>query len=181
MAQVIAVVIILIIAKLVVDFLKEQFSFKSNKSKSGDIIDISDAWVDTSTLPYKQKDQILNLKELSFYNSLAEILTGRNYILCPRMQMSELLSVTESPKQQEYMQRLKERTLDLVVLEASTFKPLLVFTLEETEPGRTRQLSNRFTAKAMQVAGLPLMTINLNQCPKPQYLVQELRKHGLNI
>lgn len=181
MVQIIAVVIILIIAKLVVDFLKEQFSFKSSKSKPGDVIDISDAWVDTSTLPYKQKGQILNRKELSFYHTLAEILTDKNYILCPRIQMSELLSVTESPKQQEYVQRLKERTFDLVVFEASSFKPALVFNLEETEPGRSRQLSNRFTAKALEVAGLPLMIINLNQCPKPQYLVQELRKHGLNI
>jgi len=181
MAQIIGLVIILIIAKLIVDFVKEQFSFKRSKNKPGDVIDISDAWVDTSTLPYKKKDQLINLKALKFYNSLDEILTGKNYIICPRIQMSELLSVTESPKQQEYVQRLKERTLDLVVLEASSFKPVLVFNLEETEPSKNRQLSNRFTTQALQVAGLPLITINLNQCTKPQYLVQEIRKYGLNI
>lgn len=183
MVQIIGLAIILLIAKLIVDFVKEQFSFKGSqtKSKSGDFIDISDAWVDTSVLPYIKKDRVLDLKALSFYNSLNELLIGKNYIICPRMQMSELLSVTESPKQQEYVQRLKERTLDLVVLEASTFKPVLVFNLEETEPGKNRQLSNHFTAKALQAAGLPLMTINLTQNLKPQYLVQELRKYGLNI
>lgn len=183
MAQFIAFVVFLIIAKLLVDFIKEKFSFavKNKNSKSGDVIDISDAWVDAGNLPYKRKEQVINSKERSFYQTLSEIFSGYNYVIFPHMQMSELISVTESPKHWEYLQRLKERTLDMVILEASSFKPVLVFNLQETEAGKSKQISNRFTTQALLVAGLPMISINLNQMPKPQELIKELRKHGLNI
>lgn len=184
MVQVIAFVIFLIIAKLIVDFIKDQFSFTAKDKKkepSGEVIDISDAWVDTSTLPYQKKEKVLNQKELSFYNLLAETVAGKDYIICPHMQMSELISVTESSKQLEYAQRLKERTLDLVLFEAGSFKPLLAFHLEASEPGKNKQISNRFTAKALQAAGLPMIGINLNQLPKPQHLLDELRKQNIDI
>lgn len=183
MGQFIAFIIILIIAKLIVDFAKEKLSvpFKNKSSQTGEVIDISDAWVDTSSLPYKKKEQLINEKERFFYRTLTELLAEKKYLVCPHLQMSELISVTESPKQPEYAQRLKDRTLDLVILDAGTFNPVLVINLEENEPGKNKQISNRFTAKALQAAGLPLMSINLNQAPKLQNLMQELRSHGLNI
>lgn len=181
MGQFIALVIIFIIAKLLIDFLKEQFTRKSTPNKSGEVIDISDAWVDTSKLPYQKKAQIMNTKEQAFYQLLAEILAHKDYIICPHIPMSELISVNESPNQQEYFQRLKDRTLDLAVLEVSSFKPVLAINLEEPEAKKKQQLSNNFTVKAMQAAGLPLLSINLDQFPRQQDLLLTLRKHGLNI
>lgn len=183
MGQFIAFIVILIIAKLMVDFFKEKITvpFQNKNSQTGEVIDISDAWVDTSSLPYKKKAQLINEKGRLFYRTLAEALEDSNYLICPHLQMSELITVIENPKQSEYAQRLKDRILDLVILEAATFKPVLVINLEESEPGKNRQISNRFTAKALQAADLPLMNINLNQMPKTNNLEQELRSHGLNI
>ncbi len=181
MGQFIAVIIILIIAKLIIDLIKPYFARKSTNNPYGEVIDISDAWVDTSSLPYQKKEQLMNPKDFAFYDILAEVLAGKDYIICPRLQMSELISVTETPNQHKYLQRLKERILDLVVLEVSSFKPVLVIILEEPEARRKQQLSNNFTVKALQAAGIPLLNINPKQFPQHQDLVLDLRKHGLNL
>ncbi len=181
MAQFIALIIIVILTKLVIDFIKEQFLQKGSKNNSGDVIDISDAWVDTSQLPYQKKDSVLNPSEISFYQLLEETLSGQDYIICPHIQMSELISVGESAYRHEYWQRLKERTLDIAILEAGSFKPVLVINLEEAETKKKQQLSNNFTTKALQVADIPILNMNPRQLPEQQQFLINLRKMGLKL
>lgn len=181
MAQLIALVIIFIISKLVIDTIREQIKPKKDPGKSGDIIDISDAWVDTSKLPYRRKDQVMNAKEQVFYQLLSDVLEDQGYIICPHIQMSELITVTANPNYQEYLQRLKDRTLDMAILEVDSFKPVLAINMEESEANIKHQLSNNFTLKALQAAGLPFLRINPELLPRKEELVIALRKHGLKI
>jgi len=181
MAQIIGLVIALIIAKLIVDQVKGQLNRSKAAPKTGDIIDISDSWVDTESLPYQKKVQVMTPKEIAFYHNLDESLTGSGYIIAPHLHMSELIGVTDSPRQQEYLQRLMERNLDLTILEALTFKPVLVINFAEGDVGRKQKLSNTFTSKAVKAAGLPQMDINLNNPPTGQDLLAELRKQGLKL
>lgn len=181
MVQFIALVIVFIISKLVIDAIKEQIKPKKNPGKSGDVIDISDAWVDTSKLPYQCRARVLSAKEQVFYQLLADILTDQGYIICPHIQMSELITVTASPNYQEYTQRLKDRTLDMAVLDSNNFKPVLAIYMEEPDAHIKNQLSNNFTIKALQAAGLPLLKINLDSIPRKEDLVFTLRKHGLKV
>jgi len=181
MGPIIGLIITLIIAKFLVDLVKGQLNHKKDDQKNGDIIDISDSWVDTSSLPYQKKAQVMNPREIAFYHSLDEVLTGSDYIIAPRLHMSELIGVTESPRQQEYLQRLKERNLDLTILEALTFKPVLVINFAESDVGRKQQLSNSFTSKAVKAADLTLININLSSPPTGQELLAELRKQGLKL
>jgi hypothetical protein len=181
MAQIIGLVIVLIIAKLIVDQLKGQLNHSKPSKKSGDIIDISDSWVDTGSLPYQKKMQVMTPKGIALYHNLAEVLAGSDYIIAPHLHMSELIAVTDSLRQQEYLQRLKERNLDLAVLEALTFKPVLVINFTDGDVGRKQQLSNTFTYKAVKAADLPQLDINLNNPPAGQALLSELRKQGLKL
>jgi hypothetical protein len=181
MGQFIAFIIILVIAKLVVDLVKNQLNRPKSSQKNGEVIDISDSWVDTSSLPYQKKAQVMNPREIAFYHSLAEALSDSDYIIAPHLHMSELITVTDDPRQQEYLQRLKERDLDLVILEANTFRPAMVINFADDEAGRKQQLSNNFTSKAVKAANLPQLDINLTNPPAGLPLLTELRKQGLEI
>jgi len=181
MGQIIGLIITLIIAKLIVDLVKGKLDSNNTSHKTGDVIDISDSWVDTGSLPYQKKAQVMNPKEISFYNILDDVLTGSDYIIAPRLHMSELITVTEDPRQQEYLQRLKDRNLDLTILEAYTFRPVLVINFAEEDVGRKQQLSNNFTSKAVKAAGLPMININLNAPPSVQELISDLRQQGLKL
>ena len=180
MGQFIAFILVLIIAKLVVDQAKNQLNRHKNNQKNGEVIDISDSWVDTSSLPYQKKAQVMNPREIAFYHSLAEALND-SYIIAPHLHMSELIALTDNSRQQEYLQRLKERSLDLVILEANTFHPVLVINFIDDEAGRKQQLSNNFTAKAVKAADLPQLDINPAAPPAGLPLLTELRRQGLNL
>jgi hypothetical protein len=179
--QFIALIIILIIAKLIVDMVKEQLNRSQGIPKNGDIIDISDSWVDTSSLPYQKKAQVMNPREIAFYHHLAEVLNESAYIIAPRLHMAEVIAVADAPRQQEYQQRLIERNLDLTILEAHTFKPVLVINLVEEDIGRKQQLSNNFTSKAVQAAKLPQLDINPGNPPEGRELLMALRRQGLGL
>jgi hypothetical protein len=181
MGQFIAFILVLVIAKLVVDMVKNQLNRPQNSQKNGEVIDISDSWVDTSSLPYQKKAQVMNPREIAFYHSLAESLHDSDYIIAPHLHMSELIAVTDDPRQQEYLQRLKERNLDLAILEANTFRPVMAIIFTDGEAGRKQQLSNSFTSKAVKAAGLPQLDINPANPPFGEELLTELRQHGLKI
>ncbi len=181
MGQFIAVIIVMIIAKLLVDVVKDQLSRGKNNSPNGEVIDISDSWVDTSSLPYQKKVQVMSPREISIYHQLAEVLGNSDYIIAPHLHMSELIGVTDGTRQQEYLQRLKERSVDLAILEAVTFQPVLVVIFTEEDVGRKQQLSNSFTSKAVKAAGLPQLEINPADPPFGRELLAELRRQGLKI
>jgi len=181
MGQFIAFILVLIIAKLVVDQAKNQLNRHKSNQKNGEVIDISDSWVDTSSLPYQKKAQVMNPREIAFYHSLTEALNDSDYIIAPHLHMSELIALTDNSRQQEYLQRLKERSLDLVILEANTFHPVLVINFIDDEAGRKQQLSNNFTAKAVKAADLPQLDINPATPPLGQELLTELRQQGLKL
>lgn len=181
MGQFIALIIILIIAKLIVDMVKDQLNRGKSNPKSGEVIDISDSWVDTGSLPYQKKAQIMTPREIAFFHSLAQVLHDSDYMIAPRLHMSELIGVSDDPRQQEYLQRLKERNVDLAILEAITFRPVLVISFTEDDIGRKQQLSNSFTAKAVKAAGLPQMDINPANPPLERELLADLRRQGLKL
>lgn len=181
MGQFIALVIVLIIAKLIVDVVKEQLNRNQGNPKNGDIIDISDSWVDTGSLPYQKKAQIMNPREIAFFHDLAEVLDDSDYIIAPRLHMSEVIAVADDPRQQEYLQRLKERNLDLTILEAHTFRPVLVINYIEEDVSRKQQISNSFTSKAVKAANLPQLDINPGNPPTGRELLMALRRQGLTL
>lgn len=181
MGQIIGLIITLIIAKLIVDAVQDKLGGNKDSRKNGEVIDISDSWLDTGSLPYQKKAQLMNPKEITFYHSLDEVLKGSDYVIAPRVHMSELITVADNPRQQEYLQRLKERNVDLVVLEAFTFRPVLIINFLEEDMGRRQQLSNNFTTKAVKAADLPQLEINLGDPPAGLELSLILRKQGLKL
>jgi hypothetical protein len=99
--QAILLVVLLIIGKLAYDSYMEQTGKRSNwpqqkkekKTRKGDIIDLSEAWVSLDNLPLRKRDNILSTRELGLFNLFDRLLAGSNFIAIPKLRMSEIFYV----------------------------------------------------------------------------------------
>ncbi len=190
MLQAVFIVIFLIIGKLAYDSYKEQTANRSNgpqpkkekKVRKGDIIDLSEAWVSLDNLPFRKRDNILSAKELGLYNLFDQLLEGSNFIAIPKLHMSEIFYVApDADKRQEYQNRLKEKTVELLVCELPNFKPVLIVLADNDTDARKKQISDRFIKSTAQAAALPLINITSDLWEDEQLLVQELRSLGIIV
>jgi hypothetical protein len=178
MMQAAAVIVILLIFKLLYDYIKEQLDKKN--AGGGGVIDISNAWIDTSQMPYRRKDYLFNPKELAAFNLITDIVVNTNYIACPRVRLADLLTVAaDTENRPEYLNRVKDKSLDIAIMDRG-LKPYLAIKLEaSSDGGKRKQLADRFMEKVLAAAGIPSITLNLNDLPAEEQLRQRLHASGL--
>ncbi|MEA1962330.1 MAG: DUF2726 domain-containing protein [Bacillota bacterium] len=184
MAQLIGVAILFVIGKVILDYVKDQGNStkRTKNKKSGEVIDLSEAWINTGTLPYHLRDYPLNNRELAVYELLNNLLEGSNYTINVKMRMADLLTLPmQTSNYQEYMNRIKERTLDIVILESPRLKPVLVVNVESQKDHKKKQLADQFRDNALTTAGLANIYIDPNGDQNDSSLLQSLRSAGLAI
>jgi len=188
--QAILLVVLLIIGKLAYDSYMEQTGKRSNwpqqkkekKTRKGDIIDLSEAWVSLDNLPLRKRDNILSTRELGLFNLFDRLLAGSNFIAIPKLRMSEIFYVApDADKRQEYQNRLKDKTVELLVCELPNFKPVLIVLADNDTDARKKQLSDRFIKSAAQAGALPVINITNELWEDEQMLMQELRNLGIIV
>ena len=184
MPQLIGIIILIVIAKVIIDNIRGKgISEKQGKEKKdGDIIDLSDAWINTATLPYRIREYPLNNRELAVYEMIYGILQASNYTVSVKMRMSDLLTLpAQTNNYQEYLNRLKERTLDIVIMERPGLKPVLVVNVENQNDRKKKKISDQFRDNALATAKLNSIYIDPNSDWNDDLLLQKLRSAGLNI
>lgn len=186
MGQAILAGIILIALKLIWDIYKDkQTSNKASGKKAkqrGEVIDLSDAWIDMSELPYHKKETFLSGKELNLYQSLKDILPVERYSVFPRVRLADFLSVDQAAhNRQEYLTRIKERSADFLVCELPDLKPVLVITVDNQVEARKKQFSERFNRRATEASGLSLVIINALEPLSDEELKQKIQRAGIQI
>lgn len=186
MAQALALIIIAIILKLLWDYVRAQIPKQEQKTKKnrrkGEVIDISDAWINASSLPYASREFLLSNKELALYNQIEAVLADSAYVIAPKIRMDEVLIVSpQADHYQEYLARLKERVLDMVILEKPALKPVLAIHFEGMNDQRKKQIADQFKERALKAADLPSITLSLNHDWEQHQIEAELRKAGLHI
>lgn len=184
MAQLIGIVIIIVIGKIVFDYVKDQVGLKNiaKKKKTGDVIDLSDAWIDTSSLPYQLKESPINKRELAVYDLVEEVLLATQYTVSVKTQMADVLTLPrQTNNYQEYLNRIKERTFDLVILERPALKPVLVINMTSQNDQKKKQISDQFRENALTAAGLGSITIDSNADWNEAMLLKKLRSAGLKL
>lgn len=180
--QFIILIIALIIAKLLGDIYKEKKFGKSKDFKGGQVIDLSDAWIDLNDLPYQKRQQLLSASEISIYVILNDILERSKYIIFPKISLANLLDITSgAPNRKEYLYRLKERSIDFVICELPDFRPLVLVLVEGQSNGKKKQLTDRLTKNAAEVANLQYIGLNPCKLPSTDELINKLRTFGLDI
>jgi hypothetical protein len=166
--------------KLLIDNLLPLFKKKS--SPSGDFIDITEKWINADAMPYQKNDYLFNNQELLIFKRLQEILVTSRYTVYPHLRLADLLTVPAGTQnRQEYLFRIKERSLDMVIFESSYLKPVLVVNLKTQEDGKMRQITDQFTEKALSTAGIKSIDMDLSNPPDSDHLRSNLRRLGLEL
>lgn len=179
--QFIAVLIIALVVKIFWDFYNPPRAKPKNRQPA-DIIDLSDAWIDLENMPYKIKDQMLSNREVLLYQLLYELLAQHNYNVYPKVRLADiLLTPATADNRSQYLSRIQERNVDFLVCEVPQLKPVLIILAEGQTGSKKKVLSDNFSKKAAAAAGLPCLTVNLNDLPQPDSLAENLRKLGLDI
>lgn len=185
MAQFIIVIIATVLVKLLWDVYKDQMQ-KKDKSrpsqKGGEVIDLSNAWIDLDDMPYSRREHLLPGRELAIYHLLQEVLPGDSYVVLPRVRLADSIIVSpEARNRIEHINRIKERSIDLLVCAAQDLRPVLAITFEAEIEGKKKQLADRFTRKALEAAGLPSLDLRPATPPSNSELIAMLHKLGLQI
>ncbi len=181
MAQLIGIILIAVLAKLLMDYIKPIVK-KSKPAQNGDFIDISEKWINADEMPYQKNDYLLDKRELIIFQMLQSILNESNYCVYPHLRLADLLKVpADTPNRQEYLYRIKERSLDMVVFESNQLKPVLVIKLKSQDDGKKQQINDEFTENALNNAGLKSMNISLNSPPSREQFISNLHGSGLKL
>ena len=181
MLQFLGVIIVAYLIKLLIDSIKPAFR-KDKSGQSGEFIDISEKWINADDMPYQKNEYLLNNKELQIFQLLKDILDKSRYSLYPHLRLADLLKVPAATlNRQEYLFRIKERSLDMVIFESTYLKPVLVINLKSSGNGKRQQITDNFAENALKAAGIDSFNIDLNNPANREELLSNLRGLGLEL
>lgn len=178
MLQFILLIVAIVFGKLVWDILndyrqKMQASGtipgqKRRRSGSGEVIDLSNVWINMDDLPYRKRDYLLSGRELALYKLFATVLQNSPYAAFPRVNLEDVVTVSlETDNRTEYFNRIKNRYVDVLICEKDELQPVLIIIGEgQGEPRKKQQvLEDRFVRSAAEAAGIKYLPITLNKLP----------------
>ena len=200
MPHIIGLVLIAVIAKLAYDFFVKNNSDSglgrppvgqsgnrkpgrknAQQRSGGNLIDISDTWIDTSALPYRSREYPLDNKEFAIYNLLRDMLNPEYHLLCPKVRMADLIVVDpQAENYNEHASRVGARGLDLVLFQPEELTPQLVISVESSDDQRKKQINDQFQEKALASAGIPFIKLDPRNLD-PAELREDLRKRGMHL
>lgn len=180
MPQLVALIVILVAVKLILDYFARPKP-KSAPTSQGDFIDISKNWIKTDELPYQKNGQWFGRGELSVWQMLTRVLAGSPYSAYPHIHLSALLAVPPGiDNRQEYQYRINQRSLDILVADADT-QPLAGIIFNSSGDDPRQQMAQQFTSQALQKAGLGVINLDLDALPTADQLLGLLRGQGVKI
>lgn len=180
MGQLILAVLAIIGLKLIWDVYQDFQNRGSNKTKKGQVIDLSEAWIDMDNLPYQKKDSLLSRSELALFHLLKEAIDPEKYVVFPKVRLEDIMfSSPNAHNAEEHFYRLKEKSVDFLICSLPDLKPQLAVFGEGTSDSKKKQLSDRFNKKASEEAGIPIMSLNTSALPSASELARDLMKMGV--
>lgn len=185
MAQIMIAIIAFVLIKLLTEAYKEQVQNKNNSQpsqKRGEVIDLGNAWIDLDDMPYFRREHLLWGRELAIYHLLQDVLPRNSYVVFPRVRLADAVIVSSEARNRiEHNNRIKERSIDLLVCDSLDLKPFAVIAFKAESEGKKKQLADRFTLKVVEAAGLPSLSLNPSSPPTTTELTAMLRKLDLQI
>lgn len=190
--QYVMIVILIIVAKLAYDIYNQNHkngtkstntkSQKKTRSRKGEVIDLSNHWINMEDLPYVKKDCLLFGPERELFETCSQILKDTSYIAFPKVSLDEILTVAaQAPNRNEYFNRLRNRTINILICQRDGFRPILLIVAEGALESKNKQqiIEDRFIRKVADAAGIRFLHINLNELPNHDQLAQQLRNNIL--
>jgi hypothetical protein len=95
MIQLVGAIILIIAAKLIYDIIRDQIKNNQRaKPKGGEIIDLSDNWVDINNLPYRKRDQLLTAREMIVYDALHNTIGNLPFVVYPKVRLADIIQLS---------------------------------------------------------------------------------------
>ncbi|HEX3010810.1 MAG TPA: DUF2726 domain-containing protein [Syntrophomonadaceae bacterium] len=180
MLQSIVLILILFIIYIIWSEVKQHGS--SPGKEQGEVIDISEAWIDSRNLPYQLKGHLVSGAELSLYNLLFQVLQGSAYRVCPQVRLADIVDLSaRAENRQEYLNRIRIRTVDLLICEQPGLVPRAAITLEDKSTVKREKVADRFTANVIKASGLSHIIYDLSNLPDEGRLLSDLSNAGLTV
>ena len=108
--------------------------------------------------PYAAR-HLLTKREYRFYLLLKEVADEYHYIICPKVGVKDLLSVTDKKQYMKYFHKIAQKHVDFVICDRDLYV-LFVFELDDsTHETRDAKKRDRLKNKAFAAAGIPLKRI----------------------
>ena len=125
------------------------------------------------TWPYRRRPYLLSKAEFSFFRVLQPLAAERGWVVCPKVNLGDLLSVAKGTENwQSWRNKIDRKHADFVLCEAETMRPVAVVKLDDASHG-SEQARERDAVKdrALGAAGLPVVRVRARR----GYAADELR------
>ncbi len=134
---------------------------------------LSHLWTPTSSgsdteipdlYPYKLRDPLLPAVETHFYQVLLAVV-GKRVVICPKMRLADVFRVQASDEHYKtFYKRIAYRSVDFLLCERYTLKPLLAIELyDHSQPRAQRKKRDPFIDKVFKAAKLPILHLVAQQ------------------
>lgn len=122
----------------------------------------------SSSFPYRLRQDFLSSAETAFYQVLNEMVKGRLHI-CPKIALQDLFFITRPNENILYSNKLQRKHIDFLLLRHDTLKPALAVQLDYPRQADHRPVDG-FLENLCASANLPLVYVVV----QPTYDVQAL-------
>jgi hypothetical protein len=127
--------------------------------------------------PYQKREQLLTPRETAFYQVLLAV-AGRRVVVSPRVRLADIFSITPTKEHKAFYDRIANRSVDFLICERYTLKPLLAIELYDHDlPSRKRKKRDPFIDKVFKAGKLPLMHIVAQDSYSSKALALKIAPH----
>lgn len=126
---------ILIIIVIVAIFVILQLKNLRSKNPARSVSDTN-----LEKMPYKSK-YILTKNEYVFYNALRPLTDNRNYLICPKVGLKDIASITDKQNYMKWFGKISQKHVDFIVCD-NTLKPLFAIELDDSSHDNEKAVKN---------------------------------------
>ena len=108
--------------------------------------------------PYKAR-HLLTKREYRFYLLLREVADEYHCIICPKVGVKDLLSVTDKKQYMKYFHKIAQKHVDFVICDRDLYVLFAIELDDSTHETRDSRKRDHLKDKAFAAAGIPLKRI----------------------
>lgn len=108
--------------------------------------------------PYKAR-HLLTKREYRFYLLLREVADEYHCIICPKVGVKDLLSVTDKKQYMKYFHKIAQKHVDFVICDQDLYVLFAIELDDSTHETRDARKRDHLKDKAFAAAGIPLKRI----------------------
>lgn len=108
--------------------------------------------------PYAAR-HLLTKREYRFYLLLREVADEYHYIICPKVGVKDLLSVTDQKQYMKYFHKIAQKHVDFVICDKDLYVLFAIELDDSTHETRDARKRDHLKDKAFAAAGIPLKRI----------------------